>query len=225
MDFQNLKLDPDIYKFSTEFFGQRCNFSTLIDLNDQSINLNNDIRIKREISRIVLESVDSQFTQMPVMEYLDLRDKDDIFRKISKLVYRYSKKFCFTDSITSYYIYSDIVNKYPKVSADLVDNDKDGTHHHFSIMGTKFLYYHPYRNDETLIFHDGIEYNLINPKVIESGNLYRESYVLDDRLEVEISSRLINPIRIGLVTSEYSENLKSPDYINWTRIEKLKNLI
>ncbi len=123
------------------------------------------------------------------------------------------------------FIYSDIVNKYPKVSADLVDNDKDGTHHHFSIMGTKFLYYHPYRNDETLIFHDGIEYNLINPKVIESGNLYRESYVLDDRLEVEISSRLINPIRIGLVTSEYSENLKSPDYINWTRIEKLKNLI
>lgn len=37
------------------------------------------------------------------------------------------------------FIYSDIVNKYPKVSADLVDNDKDGTHKKSNIY--HFIYF------------------------------------------------------------------------------------
>lgn len=225
MDFEKLKLKGDIYKFTPNLYTQRINISRPID--EMSLRGFKDLesKIRLDISRATLEVIDSTLPKYQNYEYLDLRNGGGL-SEIDRLVYKLGKKFAFSDSITLSTLWGTFVKDFPplkfgghgKLECESCENI-------FNLSNTHFFYYHPFNNRETLIFHDGIEYNITNPRILQSGEIFREMYVLGDRFECQVSAQLINPIKIGLVSFDDSETLKDPDYINWMRIQKLKNLI
>jgi len=232
MELGGLKLESEVYKFSPNLSDPRWNISVSIDESNNKYWGDMGLKTRYEISRGVIGAIDSEIGRHRNFEYLDIRDSDNLFGNLRRLFYRYSRKFCFTDSITSHLLYISVIEGIPEINF-LSDRSEstDSLNYHFSLGGVKLFYFHEFNTPETLIFHDGIEYNIMNPRTLMSGDFYREMgdttivYVLGDRFECGVSARLINPIKIGLVSSNDSDTLKDPDYINWMRIEKLKNLI